>query len=281
MDIPSSQAVSDGQQLILDARSTELNQIVTALKQDQDLIVAGVSGSGRQFLVEVAAQKLGFKTMEVDCIRAISPLGFLRLLIAQVSQAFESSDISEKLLQGPGAHFFAQEPDGQEQRRLRLVGPSTQKEQKEKLLAVLEMLIDLIEELADIHEQYVVMILKNFTHLQSWDRDNNWSNFLKQRICEHSHFSYVLTATFGELKGSALREGTAKIIKLPYLNNGNVRSWAREEFRFQGLSFDADDEGLECFYRSRTGTFWRCTNPSKAIAISIFSPRRWKVYRNW
>ena len=76
--------------LVLRGREAELRTIASAIGDDHDLLVAGPPGSGRHFLVKVAATHgvgLSFLSFEVDCLQASNTRSFVELLCKAIDSS--------------------------------------------------------------------------------------------------------------------------------------------------------------------------------------------------
>jgi hypothetical protein len=80
-------------------RQRELQQVSQILATDGDLLLAGVPGSGRQTLLRHAAQMVGARVIEIDCLRATDSNRFLQLLAEGVAVAFQAAAERELLQQ--------------------------------------------------------------------------------------------------------------------------------------------------------------------------------------
>ncbi|MEM9090824.1 MAG: ATP-binding protein [Cyanobacteria bacterium P01_F01_bin.53] len=260
---------SDAQQLLLDARSDELRRIKEAINQDRDLVVIGVTGSGRGELVEISAQEAEAMTLKIDCIKAVSLKSFLILFLKELLTENSRNERLKKWfrLQDKDSFLsFLQKRDIEKFlildsiRPLEDCGVTTSEEDKGKvsLKQTLEELIDLLEDFLTSKHIRVVVFLKNFTHLFSWDRDNKFSEFLLSKIHLCPHISYALIATYGEWESKELNhlkkdELDIEPIQLPYISRGSLRSWARAELHANRI--DSDDNGLDVFVDAVQGHF--------------------------
>ncbi len=71
-------------------RQAELNQVCHILASDGDLLLAGVPGSGRRTLLHWAAQTVGARVIEIDCLRATDSSRFLQLLAEGITTVFRA-----------------------------------------------------------------------------------------------------------------------------------------------------------------------------------------------
>ena len=90
-------------------RQAQFQQITQALARDADLLITGVPGSGRRTLVRRAAQEVGAKTLDIDCIRATNSQRFVQLLCEGINKTFKSQashEVVDKWLSQEGAELF-------------------------------------------------------------------------------------------------------------------------------------------------------------------------------
>jgi midasin (ATPase involved in ribosome maturation) len=73
-------------------RQAELEQICAILAADQDLMLTGVTGSGRRSLIRYAAQQIGARVLEIDCLRATTSSRFLELLAQGMPHIFATPE---------------------------------------------------------------------------------------------------------------------------------------------------------------------------------------------
>jgi hypothetical protein len=219
-------------------RQAELQQVSQILAQDGDLMVAGIPGNGRRTLVRWAAQQIGARVLEIDCLRAINSSRFLELIAEGLLDVFSTPD-ELRLVQ----RWSIKQPLILEQsltRRARLVWHFPQKEEWE----VLQALLALLQVMAEASSCRVVLVFQNFSHIHSWDRAGKWENYLRQEVNQESLVSYVLIATVPE---PWAYDSNLQIITLPPLQREALQCWIVEAMRAEGLHFEANSQALNLF----------------------------------
>ncbi|MDY7016599.1 MAG: ATP-binding protein [Cyanobacteriota bacterium] len=233
-------------------RQAQFQQITRSLTRDADLLIAGVPGSGRRTLVRRAAEEVGAKTIEVDCIRATDGQRFVQLLCEGISQAVKSPGAIAFLRQWSteeAAEFFVLS-EIQDRLRLKLKLPATQTQ----LWQAYEILLQLPQQLAESVKRQVVLILHGFPHIRAWDRNARWETPLRREIERHTAVSYVLVATIAETSSFDEEAGqTLEIVQLAPLADDVVAAWAREVLYREGLKFDPRSQALDRFLNAVQG----------------------------
>lgn len=220
-------------------RQIELQQVCEILLADDDLLVTGVAGSGRHTLIRTAAQQIGAKVLEIDCLRVTNGTRFLELLAESILDAFSSPD------ELPLIDRWSQDkPLILEQtplRRSRLVWHCAPKEE----WTLFQVLLSLPQYLAESIDCRVVLVFQNFTHLRSWDRSSQWETYLEQEIERQTRVSYALLATMPEEWAIALN---LKVISLGPLTPADFHAWLIFHMNAQGLAIDENSSVLSLFY---------------------------------
>jgi hypothetical protein len=219
-------------------RETELQQVSQILANDGDLMIAGIPGNGRRSLIRWAAQHVGARVLELDCLRAISSSRFLELLAEGLTEVF-STPAELGLIQ----HQTTNHPIVLElspSRQPRLVWHASGQEE----WLVLDALLTLLQVIAEVLECRVVLMLRNFPHIRSWDRSGQWEDYLRQEVKRQSRVSYVLIATVPEIWAD---DSQLQVITLPPLYRSDLQTWILEVMASQGLQFEADSQALELF----------------------------------
>lgn len=170
-------------------RQTELSQISQILQEDSDLLLAGVPGSGRHMLIHAAAEQVGARVLQIDCMRATNAARFLELLAEVLLDVF-SSVAELQLIQ----RWSADQPIVLEHsltRRARLTWHPSDSGQWQ----LLQRLLSLPQALAEWLDCRVVVVFQNFPHIRSWDKQHQWETYLQREIQRQSRVSYALVAT--------------------------------------------------------------------------------------
>jgi hypothetical protein len=233
-------------------RQAQFQQITQALARDADLLIAGVPGSGRRTLVRRAAEAVGAKVVEIDCIRATDGSRLIQLLCEGISQAVRSPAAIAFLRQwseGKAAKFFVLQ-EAYLGLHLKLRSSATQEQQ----WPAYETLLQLPQQLAESVGRQVVLILHGFPHIRAWDRNAEWETLLRSEIKRHTAVSYVLAATIAETSypDEEVRQNL-EIIQLTPLADDVVAAWAQEVLHREGLKFDPRSQALDRFLNAVQG----------------------------
>lgn len=242
-------------------RQAELQQVSQILATDGDLLIAGVPGSGRRTLVRFAAQTVGARMIEIDCLRATDSNRFLHLIAESILTAFESPT-ELALIQ----RWSSNQPIILEQSiggRARLVWHSSPKEAWQ----LFQVLLTLPQVMAEWLNCRIVLVFENFPHIRSWDRSEQWERYLRQEIQQQSRVSYALIATTAE---SWVQHSNMQVVFLPPLADRELEPWIITAMAAQGFKFDLDSQALELFLSYVQG------NLGDAIALAR---RIWLDYR--
>jgi hypothetical protein len=212
-------------------RQAELQQIVEILAADGDLMVAGVSGSGRRSLVRCAAHQVGARVLEIDCLRATTSSRFLQLLSEGLLEVF--SDPAELAIakQWSNKHPLNLEQTSTYQARL-----IWQVAAREEWL-ILQALLSLPQVMAEQLDCRVVFVFENFPHIRSWDRSGQWEAYLRQEVDRQSRVSYVIIATVPE---PWAYESNLRVIVLAPLRREDLQLWVTDAIAAKGLKFEVD-----------------------------------------
>jgi len=218
-------------------RETELSKIHQILTKDDDFLLVGAPGIGRRTLIRAAAQKIGARVLEIDCLRTTDTNRFLRLLADSLLEVFSSTEELALIQQWSNQHPFVLE---QNSHRPRLVwhGVSGKEWQLFQILLALPQL------LAEWLDCRVVIVFLNFPHIRSWDRKGKWEDYLRQEIQQQSRVSYALVATVAE---PWAQQSDLHIISLPPLDDQVMRDWIVPAMRAEGLQFNPDTQALDLF----------------------------------
>jgi len=223
-------------------RQAELNQVSQVLATDGDLLIAGVPGSGRRTLVRYAAERVDARIIEIDCLRATDSDRFLHLFAEGLLQAFESA--AERSL--------IQQWSDQQPIRLEHTANGTQLVWHESTdeWALLEALLGLPQTLAEWLICRVVIVFQNFPHIRSWDRSQQWENYLRQEIQRQPQVSYAFIATVAE---SWVQQSELQVVLLGPLKSEDLQPWLEKAMATQGITFEP--EALNLFLDYVQGNF--------------------------
>ena len=265
--------------LVLRGREAELRTIASAIGDDHDLLVAGPPGSGRHFLVKVAATHgvgLSFLSFEVDCLQASNTRSFVELLC----KAIDSSKVLTVQEQRATMQTWLNSQDAQilwihdETGKLNLQLDETSPLELE---LALETILQFMQELAEKLCQRILIFFRNFTHTHAWETDETWELRLRLRIKELPDVLYVLIGTIGELeddmhrlstqsKDSEVHElrqslkklyesGELQAVKLGPIGNEYLASFADTALAEAKLMFNPLDGSLDTFLNIVDGSF--------------------------
>lgn len=219
-------------------RQRELQQVSQILATDGDLLLAGVPGSGRQTLLRHAAQMVGARVIEIDCLRATDSNRFLQLLAEGVAVAFQAAADRELLQQWSQKQPIILETLSSGQ--VRLVWHSVPKDE----WLLFQSLLALPQAMAEGLGCRVVLVFLNFAHIRSWDRSGKWQRYLRQEIQQQTQVSYALIATVAE---SWVQDSNVQVVFLGPLEDAALRPWIVAAMATEGLEFEPESEALELF----------------------------------
>ncbi|WP_347269585.1 AAA family ATPase [Trichocoleus sp. FACHB-832] len=261
-------------------RQAQFQRITQVLARDGDLLIAGVPGSGRRTLVRRAAQEVGVKIVEVDCIRVTDGQRFVQLLCESIDQTFQSATAQafmREWIERKADELFVLQDEGNGRERLKPVRVEDQQQQ----WSAFEVLLDLLQGLAESSGGRVVLILESFPHIRSWDRNGVWETFLRKEIERQTQVSYVLVATIAEISLHADEPGNhLEIVKLAPLANDVVAAWVQEVLHGEGLTFDPRSQALELFVNAVQGHLGDASalvRRLKSVRVSDGLIRDWHV----
>jgi hypothetical protein len=209
----------------------ELDLICQAFGADGDLMLTGVTGSGRRTLIRHAAAHIGARVLELDCLRATTSDRFLTLLAEGLLDLFASEQERlwvEQWSQGSPVVQYRQATH-----RTILDWTAT----GQAAWTVLQALLTLPQFLAEQLDCRIVFMFENFPHIRAWDRSNQWEAYLREEIQRQSRVSYAVIATIPE---PWALNGSLKVITLSPLSRQNLEDWAIGSMAAQGLKFDGD-----------------------------------------
>ncbi len=202
-------------------------------------MLTGVTGSGRRTLIRHAAQRIGARVLELDCLRATTSDRFLKLLAEGFLELFSEPQELQWIEQWSRDSHHVSFQEGIHRSALvwTATGPET--------WAVFQELLTLPQVLAEQLDCRIVFLFENFPHIRAWDRSNQWEAYLREEIQRQSRVSYAVIATIPEVwaQNSSLR-----VITLPPLPQPTLEDWAVSVMASQGLKFGADALALFLSY---------------------------------
>lgn len=219
-------------------REQELQQVLEILSVDGDLLIAGVPGSGRRSLIRWAADKIGARVIEIDCMRATDGERFLLLLAESLMSVFAAPEELTLIEQWIRSHPLSLEesPNGQPRLVWHLSAGGE--------WTLLQTLLHLPQVMAEKLNCRVLMMFRNFPHIRSWDRGGKWEAFLRQEIANHAHVSYALIATVAE---PWVEDISLQVVSLAPLRDEELRTWLLAAMSSVGLTFDPDGQAIALF----------------------------------
>jgi hypothetical protein len=224
-------------------RQAELNQVCHVLVDDGDLLIAGVPGTGRRTLVRFAAERVGAKIIEIDFLRVTHSQRFLHLLAEGIVLAFHHPESLAMMQNWSLNQPIVLETMANGQARL-VWQPVTDE------WPLLQCLLSLPQAIAESLGCRVVIVLKNFAHIRSWDRSAKWETYLRQEIQRQSQVSYALIATAAE---SWVQNSDIEVVFLGPLKSEDLQPWLIQTAAAYGLQLDAAAQAL--FLETVQGNF--------------------------
>nr|WP_199318318.1 ATP-binding protein [Leptolyngbya sp. FACHB-541] len=212
-------------------RQAELEQICAILAADQDLMLTGVTGSGRRSLIRYAAQHIGARVVEIDCLRAITSSRFLELLAEGMLQIFATPEERALMEQWTSAYPLQLEQPTTHQSRFVWHVPLHDE------WLILQALLNLPQTMAEQLSSRVVFVFQNFPHIRSWDRAGRWESYLRQEIQRQNRVSYVVLATIPE---DWIAESQVQLLSLLPLQHHELETWVVEAMAAAGFEFESD-----------------------------------------
>ncbi|MGB8700273.1 MAG: hypothetical protein WCD18_12725 [Thermosynechococcaceae cyanobacterium] len=222
-------------------RQSELETIRQTFIADGDLMLAGVTGSGRRTLIRHTAQQIGARVLELDCLRATTSGRFLTLLIENLLDLLATPSDIDLIEQWSQTYHLRVERNSR-QTQLKW-DAETQTD-----WSVFCALLTLPQAIAEQFDSRIVFVFQNFPHIRSWDRSGEWEAYLRQEIRRQSRVNYVVIATIPE---PWAQESHLQVITLPPLSRPLLQAWVTEAVANKGLQFDA--EALALFLDSVQG----------------------------
>jgi hypothetical protein len=216
-----------------------LDLICQTFAADGDLMLTGVTGSGRRTLIRHAAQHIGARVLELDCLRATTTDRFLTLLTEGFLELFatpqEQQWVAQWSQRSGNISFHSST------HRASLSWTATGQD----TWAVFQELLTLPQVLAEQLDCRIVFMFENFPHIRAWDRSNQWEAYLREEIQRQSRVSYAVVATIPE---PWAQNSSLTVITLPPLSRQTLEDWAISVMATHGLKFGADALALYLSY---------------------------------
>ncbi len=216
-------------------RSAEVARVSEILRSDGDFLLTGVPGVGRRTLVRSAAQQVGARVVEIDCLRATDYARFLQLLSDAILSVF-SRPMELSLIQS-WIEPHALELDTSSTGRAKLLMQFVPGEVAKRHWEIFQVLLALPQRLAEAMDCRVVLMFQNFPHLRSWDRSAKWEHYLRQEIQLQTRVSYAIIATVAE---KWEEQAEMESMFLSPVADADLRSWLVTSMRQVELSLDQD-----------------------------------------
>lgn len=225
-------------------RQAELQQVSSILFEDGDLLIAGIPGSGRHTLIRLAAQQVGARILEIDCLRTTNESRFLQLFAEGLTEVFAA--LPELALMQRALHDHPLSLEQSPNRRARLVWhllPGAEWQ-------LFQTLLTLPQIMAEWLDCRVVLVLQNLTHIRSWDRSGKWEAYLRQEIQQQSRVSYALIATVAE---TWVYDSNLQVIALAPLRHEDLQPWLVTTMASEKLKFEPESLALNLFLNYAQG----------------------------
>lgn len=238
-------------------RQAELQQICEVLAADGDLLLAGVPGSGRRTLLRFAAQTVGSRVIEIDCLRATDSSRFLQLLAESIIAAFHTSpELAFIHAWSTDKPVILEQAAGGD--RGRLVWHAMPQDE----WILFQTLLALPQALAEWLNCRVILVFLNFPHIRSWDRSEKWQTYLRQEVQQQSQVSYALIATVAE---RWVQHSNMQVVFLGPLSEADLQPWVIMAMAEKGLKFEPESQALELFLSYVQGHFGEAIGLARRI----------------
>lgn len=225
---------------VLVGRRAEFQQICDILAADGDLLLAGVPGSGRRTLLRHAAEVVGSRIIEIDCLRATDSQRFLQLLAEGILATFQKTTEMALIQRWSADRPFVLERSASGSPRLVWHTPA-----KDEWL-LFQSLLSLPQSLAEALNCRVVILFQNFPHIRSWDRSDKWQTYLRQEIQQQNRVSYAIVATVAE---RWVQHSNMQVVFLGPLADSDIEAWIVPALAAENLAFASGTNALELFLR--------------------------------
>jgi hypothetical protein len=186
--------------------------------------------------VRFAAQQVGARVVEIDCLRATDYARFLQLLSDAILSVF-SRPMELSLIQSwiePHGLELDTSSTGRAKLLMQFV-PGASDEHRH--WEIFQVLLALPQRLAESMDCRVVLMFQNFPHLRSWDRSSKWEHYLRQEIQLQTRVSYAIIATVAQ-KWEEQKDMESMF--LSPVADSDLRSWLVTSMRQVELSLDQD-----------------------------------------
>lgn len=217
-------------------RKAEIEIVSRLLDEDRDLMVAGVPGSGRRSLIQWAAQQVGARIINIDCLRATTSSRFLTLLAEGLLGVFAAPQ-ELCLIQA-----WTQEQPLQWQTISGHRPSLAWKGGMEEEWGIFQSLLRLPQVMAELLDCRVVFVFQNFPHIRSWDRSGEWEAYLRQEVQQQSRINYGIIATVPE---PWTDESSLQVMVLAPLFPLEMKVWIEAVMAAKNLAFER--EALDLF----------------------------------
>jgi hypothetical protein len=233
-------------------RQNELNDIITTIQNDGDLLITGAPDSGRFTLVKQAAEEVNARLLRIDCLRSSNGQEFINLLIEGIYQSFneEQWKLINQVLSKPNDNLtlfvFSSSSN-----KVTLSSNLDQRNQEKAF----QLAVSSLQQLIDGIGGRVVIVLERFYKIRSWDRQSKWEEFLRTKVRTDSKVSYIILGTVAEANAEPISvvddekvdDEKITVIKLKPLARGILTAWAKQALRNHNLVFNLTDGALDLF----------------------------------
>lgn len=237
-------------------RLREFNKIVELVATDEDLLITGAPGSGRSNLIQRVSETIGAFVIEIDCIRATSDASFVKLLAyaAIESMKLVDSSTTENL-------FEQNEVDERENicgcKQIDLLTAQFES----NVEATFKLIISRIENFSLEQNKRTIIVLKQLSHIRSWDRSLEWEQYVRKEIKENPTVSYIVLETVAEIENKrrnklvkhVYEQHTTDIVEIKPLRRSAVTFWLRETFRSLSIPANLSEDELQVFVEASDG----------------------------
>ncbi|MFM7426475.1 MAG: ATP-binding protein [Elainella sp.] len=246
-------------------RASELQQITRILADDGDFSLVGAPGIGRRTLIYAAAQQIGARVIELDCLRITNAQRLLRLLASGLLQIFAQPEELGLIQRWSLKQAVVLEQSAAGPRLVWSEAPDQE-------WSVFQALLALPQIMAESLDCRVVVLFLNFPHLRSWDRSGQWEAHLRQEIQQQNRVSYALVSTVVE---PWIQQSQLPVIFLAPLADTVIANWLISTMAAEGFEFS--QEALHLFTANVQGHLGDAIALARRIwldqrALSDFQP---------